>query len=652
MHASFDSSSFANAYGADFGARLRLVALPACALSTPQLPACQTQIDLGSTNVNGTVSADVTVPGRERSGDDSAQTSQAVTGDAQPLVVALTSSASDAGATYSATSLSPSYSWSAGDQGGTFATTYPLDTPDGLGGPEPDLHLDYDSGAVDAQTLAQNGQASWAGEGWDLQSGYIEQDFRACNLDGGTTGDLCEFSPYNATMVFQGRSVMLVRDKTTGMWHASADSALKVDQVLGTGAANAPGTNGTEDHKYWRVTTQDGTQYFFGVNYRYVGDTAQTFGAQWEPVFGNNSGELCYNATFLNASCEVGYRWNLDYVTDASGNSMTYVYNQFTGRVGTDNNTKNQAYVIQDTLDHIDYGTRTGTEATQTAPMKVVLTKSNRCIGSCVQGTSDYPETPWDLYCSSTTTCPNTLAPVFFDPYKLSTITTQVWVSGTTYRNVDKWDLAYTYPASGDYILPAGNDTSSNLWLNTITHTGYASDGTMTLAEPAVTFGGTRMANRTDWGDDIGVAPYEHYRLTQILNGMGGETDIAYSGVPCTRTQSASIDAANNTLLCFPQYFTPQIAAAGWGWFNKYTVSTVTDKDLTGGSPDSLWSYGYSTADSSSAVLWHHDYNETSTLAYRSWNVFNGFSTVTVTHGPYRRAADRDEIAVLPRHGR
>ena len=68
-------------------------------------------------------------------------------------------------ATFSATSLSPAYSWSAGDQGGSFSYTYPLQVPASVGGPAPSLALSYDSGSVDAQTLAQNGQTSWVGEG-------------------------------------------------------------------------------------------------------------------------------------------------------------------------------------------------------------------------------------------------------------------------------------------------------------------------------------------------------------------------------------------------------------------------------------------------------------------------------------------------------
>ncbi|WP_433281849.1 ricin-type beta-trefoil lectin domain protein [Micromonospora sp. CA-244673] len=620
VHLRFDYTSFANAYGGDYGNRLRLVQLPACVLTAPSKPECQRQTEIRSLNNGGAVSADVRLTGRGGVPVSSSSDPVGVT------ALALTAATSSSGSDYSATSLSPSYSWAAGNQSGSFDFNYPMKVPPGVGGPEPELTLGYDSGAVDAQTWAQNGQTSWAGEGWDLQAGYVERSYRSCNLDGGTTPDMCWFSPYNATLVFNGQATMLVRDKTTGVWHGQDDAALKVEQVFDTSKGN-----GDNDGEYWRVTTQDGTQYYFGVNKRYSTDTAATNSVLTEPVYGNQSGEPCYNATFANASCQQGYRWNLDYVVDPTGNSMTYFYNKFSGYYGHNNNTGVAPYDLAGTLDHIDYGTRAGSEATGNAPMQAWFTRTNRCLNSCGQNTTDYPDTPWDLYCSSTTSCPSLLSPAFFTRYKLSSVYTRVWDSAAAaYHKVDQWDMTYTYPSSGDNISPAGADTSPNLWLQSVTHTGSAPDGT-SLAEPAVTFGGTQMYNRVDWGDDVGVPPYVHYRLTSIVNGTGGQTLISYSTSDCSRAYPPVPYA--NPYRCFPVYFAPKQAPAGWGWFNKYVVTSVTNRDLTGGSPDEVSSYTYSTAGSSDEALWHHDYNEMSTLAYRSWSQWRGYSTVTVTHG-------------------
>jgi hypothetical protein len=52
--------SFRNAYGGDWASRLQLVSLPACALTTPDVPSCRTTTSLATQNdvVGGTLSAD------------------------------------------------------------------------------------------------------------------------------------------------------------------------------------------------------------------------------------------------------------------------------------------------------------------------------------------------------------------------------------------------------------------------------------------------------------------------------------------------------------------------------------------------------------------------------------------------------------------
>jgi hypothetical protein len=93
--------------------------------------------------------------------------------------------------------------------------------------------------------------------------------------------------------------------------------------------------NGDNNGEYWKVTAQDGTQYFFGRHRRYVGDTQVTNSVPNEPVFGNNAGEPCYNtAGFASSWCQQAYRWNLDYVIDARGNSMTYFWTKLAAGTG------------------------------------------------------------------------------------------------------------------------------------------------------------------------------------------------------------------------------------------------------------------------------------------------------------------------------
>ncbi|WP_147457009.1 hypothetical protein [Micromonospora pisi] len=355
---SVDYGQFTNAFGADYGQRLRLVGLPACVLDTPAEPVCQVQTPLDSVNRAGVVSGSVAV-----GGDPAVESSVAGESGAAPMVVALASTAESAGGTFTATSLSPTYDWSAGGQGGDFGFSYPFAVPSSPGGLEPELALGYSSGSVDGRTLARNSQASWVGDGWDLQVGYIERSYRSCADDGGTTGDLCWFSPDNATLVWGGSSTSLVRDAATGVWKGANDEGLKIEALKDTSLSN-----GDNDGEYWRVTSQDGTQYHFGLHKRYPTDPRVTSSVLTVPVFGNNAGEPCYSSSgFAASSCRQAYRWQLDYVTDTTGNSMTYFYDKYSGNYGRNNNTAGVAsYELAGYPKYIDYGTRAGNEGAQT----------------------------------------------------------------------------------------------------------------------------------------------------------------------------------------------------------------------------------------------------------------------------------------------
>ena len=51
------------------------------------------------------------------------------------------------------------------------------------GGLAPQVSLDYDSQAVDGLTSSTNDQASWIGDGWDYEPGYIERDYQSCETE-------------------------------------------------------------------------------------------------------------------------------------------------------------------------------------------------------------------------------------------------------------------------------------------------------------------------------------------------------------------------------------------------------------------------------------------------------------------------------------
>ena len=167
-----DYDGFSQAYGGGYGASLGLVELRACALTTPQVPRCQQQTPIASSNdaAAHTVSAIVSVPAAS----------------AGAVVFAAASSPQDGGGTsgnYQATKLSPAGTWSAGGSSADFTYSYPMAAPPAPGGLEPDLALDYDSGTIDAQTAQDQPQASWTGDGWSLPQASISQSFTPCADD-------------------------------------------------------------------------------------------------------------------------------------------------------------------------------------------------------------------------------------------------------------------------------------------------------------------------------------------------------------------------------------------------------------------------------------------------------------------------------------
>src|SRR5579883_65155 len=178
-----DYSSFAQAYGGDYASRLRLVELPACALTTPQLAACRTQTPLASTNDGAGQSVSATLPLGGATASKTADRS--ATAATSAVVLAATSSASGgdgggAGGQYGATSLKPSGSWSAGGSSGTFDYSYPMTVPQAVSTLVPSVGLSYDSGSVDGQIASTQSQSSWIGDGWSMADSFIEQSFVTC----------------------------------------------------------------------------------------------------------------------------------------------------------------------------------------------------------------------------------------------------------------------------------------------------------------------------------------------------------------------------------------------------------------------------------------------------------------------------------------
>ncbi|MGH3859913.1 MAG: RHS repeat-associated core domain-containing protein, partial [Actinokineospora sp.] len=379
-------------------------------LTTPDLPRCRQSVPVSATRTGEkTLSGDVVFAGVSAAHDGSRP--DRVPGAYAPMVLAAVAGTSGGGGDLAATSLSAAGSWTAGGSGGGFSYDYPITLPSPPAGEPPKLSLSYASGAVDGATSATNNQASWIGDGWGLSvGGYIERQYKPCAQDlGGNngqtkTGDQC-WATDNATMTLGSASGPLVRDQATGTWRPRSDDGSRVERL--TGAAN-----GAVDGEHWRVTTTDGTQFFFGLN-RLPGWTAGTPETQstfTTPVFGNNTGEPCYQAAYASSWCQQAYRWNLDYVVDPYGNQVTFHYQPEINHYGLNRNTTTAGtpYTRGGHLLRIDYGLNTKAGGAYAhAPARIVFDAAERCLPSGAvtcdpaqlnsDTASSWPDVPADL---------------------------------------------------------------------------------------------------------------------------------------------------------------------------------------------------------------------------------------------------------------
>ncbi|OLT34389.1 hypothetical protein BJF79_07425 [Actinomadura sp. CNU-125] len=591
-----DYSRFASAHGGDWASRLRLVKLPACALTTPAKAECQKRTPLATDNDtdNSLLSTDVELAGA-----------------GSTTVLAAEAGSSGPGGDWGATALSASSSWSAGTNTGEFSWQYPMRVPPVPGDLIPPLTIGYNSGAVDGKTAADNSQASWIGDGFSYWPGSISRKYKPCLDDGHQSGDLC-WGRDNAILSLNGQSTELLYDSGSQTWRPKNDNGWKIERLTGA-------TNGDDNGEWWRVTSLEGVQYIFGKNRIddwSSGDT-ETNSTWTAPVFGDDSGEPCYDSTFKDAHCKQAWRWNLDHVIDPRSNTITYYYaqetNNYTTYLQTEGGTK---YVSGGRLTRIDYGQRQGSTHAAPATARVRFT------------TADRTDLPDDRICDDGETCGlQKVSPTFFDRKRLTKVTTELLTdkAAGTYSPVDVYDFGQT----------AQNGV---LWLHTIDQTGK--DGT-DAAAPTITLTGQLMPNRvvsTRGGTGINALPgYDRPRLVGVSNGTGSTTTVTYSDPYATPTPAGECVYApdamptpkSNTKRCFPVKWQDLDGDIINDWYHKYVATSIIESDATGGSRSQLTTYQYL-----GGAAWRYSEDDGLTKdKWRTWSQWRGYSKVRTISG-------------------
>ncbi|MGW7433205.1 RHS repeat-associated core domain-containing protein [Streptomyces sp. NPDC054861] len=645
VEASIDYSGFARAYGGAFASRLRLVKLPACALTTPKASGCSDSQTV-KTQRNDTASSRITAV-VEAAPEPPTFVKAA---SAQPAVYALAAGSSSDAGDYRASPTNPAGKWDVTLGSGAFTYQVPISVPKPPVGIAPDLALTYNSQSVDGRTSASNNQASWVGMGWDLNVGAIERKYRNCAQDGHPTfGDLCWDSPNSTadpngavyTITIDGITSDLIQDKTgTGAFRIKDDPGWKVQKLNG-----GYGSDGTSE--FWVLTRQDGTRYYFGwgrtERLNNAGEREATNSVFTVPVIGDDTGEPCHGQ--YPSPCTQAWRWSLDRVVTANEVENSYFYrkerNYYRSVAAAD---KARPYDAGGYLERIDYGWSSQIPGAQ-LPAMVDFQHVNRCVErlnepdplnntpadcpSIDAKPESYPDVPVDLICDGSaddSACRGkTYYPTFFQRDLLWDI--NVYVRD---KNTDTWadGLVRQYQFKYALMNPSGS-VGDQLWLDYIQRRSYSGTD---IDEPTINFNG-------EWQDNkVGTGEMNFRRVNKIFTDTGSTITATYGHatdadgtIDRQCPEAGAPSQPSNNYECFWQKWIPEGATdAKSGWFKKFVTTRiqVDPGKADDGSPSMITDYEYDGAPG-----WKFSDDPLTDDEDESWNVWRGYGKVLVTTG-------------------
>ncbi|MGW3651198.1 polymorphic toxin-type HINT domain-containing protein [Streptomyces sp. NPDC000878] len=599
-----------------------------------------------------------------------------------------TSYGAGSGGDFAATPLSSAGTWSQGGSSGAFTYAYTMAGPQVPSGPSPNVTLSYNSQSSDGRTSGTNNQVSWIGEGWDYNPGAITRTFVGCaadtadaNNDKHFTGDQC-WGSNNAVLTLNGTTTELVFDDDDDVWKTSRGDNTRVElltsadytRITGIAASN----NGDNNGEFWRVTTSDGTQYYFGMN-RLPGWTSgkeETKSVLNVPVAGNHSTDPCHATKFEDSFCDQGWRFQLDYVVDLNGNAMSLWWHKETNAYAKNNKeAKAVEYDRAGYLSRIDYGQRANTLYSTEPLGRMKFTAQERCFEKDGDNTWDcsttsfdskqsYLTRPWfdtpaDLACKTNAKC-STYAPTFWSRKRLATVTAcaqrEQGVKLTEYNSaddtgsrnacgidddtygttalskVDSWSLAQSFPwgLTGEYTA---------LWLESITRTGYAVDGSTDRLNPVI-FGRNKLVlpNRVKKATGDTDPLFGRLRIQDVVSEYGGRTHVTYKAPEDACASGANFPAPDkNTLRCYPAYWHAdgELTDKRISWFHKYVVESITEYPQLADATDVTTTYEYdtNTTDKTVGALWAKNQAEFSRPKTRTWDDWRGYPVITTISG-------------------
>ncbi|MFD9082463.1 polymorphic toxin-type HINT domain-containing protein [Streptomyces erythrochromogenes] len=645
-----DISAWARNSGANWASRARLVQLPPCALTTPGADGCTTRTPVAfRRDASGRLIAEVDVRNRGAAhASVLAPQSDAKSAPAprmlapQDVVLGVEPGPSSNLGDYSATPLLPSASWQAGANAGNFTYGYTAEVPSAIAGAAPSVVLGYDSASIDGRTASTNAQAGLVGEGWDWHPGSISRSYKGCK-DAGIkdSGDEC-WAGDILSLSMAGHAGQIVRDDITCEYRLQGDDGTKIERLTDQ-------RNSAWKGEAFKVTTTDGTQYYFGSNRLPGGDGTdpQADSVSTVPVYFNSGQDKCLGAaTPANGTWQqLGWQWNLDYVVDPHQNLTSYRYGQETNhyaRGGGQNNGNGSPTLYQRASypTWIGYGQRLpdqiAAKGKADTAAQIKLDIKDRCFeagAACdpakrKTNPTAWGDTPVDQECAATGRCLS-LSPTYFSTKRLAKIETEVLGTGG-YRNIDTYNLKQRFEPSGDGSAPT-------LWLESIQRS--ATNARPKLDVPPVTFGQPKqIPNRVDGpvkrpnGTEATTSPFHRPRIQEITTETGGRINVVYKAPECSRVKGVMPAAADtNAMACMPvKWYLPDQSFPDPvdDWFHKVVVQSVTQQDMVAGQTTVVTDYEYG-----GGIAWHRNDSEFTDSKTRTWDQFRGYATVTTRTG-------------------
>jgi len=180
---------------------------------------------------------------------------------------------------------------------GTAVFTYPVETPPGRGGLQPNIEFTYDSGVAD-EMKNKRSVGSWVGIGWTL-------DFGSINYDEGKETYSLQINGVN-----YGLDLAYNTSTSDGQYFTVPESFLKV----------------TKSGSSWTVLDQDGTTYGFS-HLRHCGSINYRFDLTSIQDIHGNTINITYVEDLYGADTRSAYPDHVTYNDDGAGHKVDIKFN-------------------------------------------------------------------------------------------------------------------------------------------------------------------------------------------------------------------------------------------------------------------------------------------------------------------------------------